>query len=156
MIGDRGSILTETNGYQFFKKNWGEIYIVTNTLNCTHQWWLVHSKCCTTAASAQCQSCFITQNPVVTIIPSLSLFTFMHWIRKWQPTPVFLPGESQGWEPGGLPSMGLHRVGHDWCDLAAGEGALHLLCLKLLELIMKLLLTRLWSLTLFWKLDLKP
>ena len=27
---------------------------------------------------------------------SLSLFTFMHWKRKWQPTPVFLPGESQG------------------------------------------------------------
>ena len=28
---------------------------------------------------------------------SLSLFTFMHWRRKWQPTPVFLPGNSQGW-----------------------------------------------------------
>ena len=27
---------------------------------------------------------------------SLSLFTFMHWRRKWQPTPAFLPGESQG------------------------------------------------------------
>ena len=27
---------------------------------------------------------------------SLSLFTFMHWRRKWQPTPGFLPGESQG------------------------------------------------------------
>ena len=27
---------------------------------------------------------------------SFSLFTFMHWRRKWQPTPVFLPGESQG------------------------------------------------------------
>ena len=26
----------------------------------------------------------------------LSDFTFMHWRRKWQPTPVFLPGESQG------------------------------------------------------------
>ena len=26
----------------------------------------------------------------------LSLFTFIHWRRKWQPTPVFLPGESQG------------------------------------------------------------
>ena len=26
---------------------------------------------------------------------SLSLFTFMHWRRQWQPTPVFLPGESQ-------------------------------------------------------------
>ena len=28
---------------------------------------------------------------------SLSLFTFMHWRRKWQPTPVFFPGQSQGW-----------------------------------------------------------
>ena len=28
---------------------------------------------------------------------SLSLFTFMQWRRKWQPTPVFLPGEFQGW-----------------------------------------------------------
>ena len=28
---------------------------------------------------------------------SLSLFTFMHWRRKWQPTRAFLPGESQGW-----------------------------------------------------------
>ena len=27
---------------------------------------------------------------------SLLLFTLMHWRRKWQPTPVFLPKESQG------------------------------------------------------------
>ena len=35
--------------------------------------------------------------------------------RAWQPTPVFLPGESP-WteEPGGLHSMGSQRVGHDW------------------------------------------
>ena len=32
---------------------------------------------------------------------------------------IFLPGESQEWKPGGLPSMGSHRVRHDWCDLAA-------------------------------------
>ena len=51
---------------------------------------------------------------------SLSLFTFMHWRRKWQPTPVFLPGESQGQRSlGGLLSMGSHRVRHDWSDLAA-------------------------------------
>ena len=29
-------------------------------------------------------------------VTSLSLFTFMHWRRKWHPTPAFLPGESQG------------------------------------------------------------
>ena len=51
---------------------------------------------------------------------SLSLFTFMHWRRKWQPTPVFLPGTG---EPGGLPSMGSHGVGHDWSDLAAAKQA---------------------------------
>ena len=27
---------------------------------------------------------------------SFSLFTFLHWRRKWQPTPVLVPGESQG------------------------------------------------------------
>ena len=44
---------------------------------------------------------------------SLSLFTFMHWRGKWQPTPVFLPGESQGRRS----LVGCHlwgcRVGHD-------------------------------------------
>ena len=29
-------------------------------------------------------------------VTSLSLFTFVHWKRKWQPTPLYLPGESQG------------------------------------------------------------
>ena len=50
---------------------------------------------------------------------SLSLFTFMHWRRKWQPTSVFLPGESQG--RGSLVGCSLwgHRVGHNWSDLAA-------------------------------------
>ena len=51
---------------------------------------------------------------------SLSLFTFMHWRRKWQPTPFVLAWRIPGTgEPGGLPSTGLHRVGHDWSDLAA-------------------------------------
>ena len=55
---------------------------------------------------------------------SRSLFTFMHWRRKWQPTPVFLPGESQGRGfSGGLLSMGSHRVGRDWRDLAAAAAA---------------------------------
>ena len=43
-------------------------------------------------------------------------FTFMDWRRKWQPTPVFLPGESQGTgEPGGLPSKESQRVGQRIC-----------------------------------------
>ena len=77
---------------------------------------------------------------------SLSLFSFMHWRRKWQSTPVFFPGESQGrgslvgcrlwgrteldktgamqqqqripWteKPCGLQSMGSQRVGHNWVN----------------------------------------
>ena len=39
---------------------------------------------------------------------SLSLFTCMHWRRKWQPMPVFLPGESQGQRSLVVPSMRLH------------------------------------------------
>ena len=59
---------------------------------------------------------------------SLSLSTFLHWRRKWQPTPVFLPGESQGrGSLGGLPSMGSNRVGHDWSDLAAAASLLKLI-----------------------------
>ena len=39
------------------------------------------------------------------------------WRRKWQPTPVFLPGKSHGERsPGGLQSMGLQRVGHYWAS----------------------------------------
>ena len=43
---------------------------------------------------------------------SLSIFTLMHWKRKWQPTPVFLPGESQG--RGSL--MGCRLWGHAESD----------------------------------------
>ena len=55
---------------------------------------------------------------------SLSLFTFMHWKRKWQPTPVFLPGESQGrGSLVGCRLWGSHRVRHGWSDLAAAGAA---------------------------------
>ena len=39
---------------------------------------------------------------------SLWLFTFMHWRRKWQPTPVFLPRESQ---------VGCRLSGHTESDM---------------------------------------
>ena len=45
-------------------------------------------------------------------VTSLSLFTFMHWRRKWQPTPVFLPGESQGQRS----LVGCHLWGHTESD----------------------------------------
>ena len=45
---------------------------------------------------------------------SLSLFTFMHWRRQWQPTPSVLAWRIPGMrELGGLLSMGSHRAGHD-------------------------------------------
>ena len=45
---------------------------------------------------------------------SLSLFTSMHWRRKWQPTPVFLPGESQGW---GSLWAAVYGVAQSWTRL---------------------------------------
>ena len=44
---------------------------------------------------------------------SLSLFIFTHWRRKWQPTPVFLPGES--WGQGSV--VGFHLWGHTESDM---------------------------------------
>ena len=54
-------------------------------------------------------------------IPSLG-----RWRREWQPTPIFLPGESP-WkeETGGLQSIGLERVRHDLSDLEHLQGWLH-------------------------------
>ena len=55
----------------------------------------------------------------------LSFKTFLSFINrlKWQPTPVLLPGESQGW--GSLVGCRLwgRAVGHDWSDLAAAAAA---------------------------------
>ena len=54
---------------------------------------------------------------------SLSLFTFMHWRRKWQPTPVSClenPRDRGAWWAA---VYGPHRVGHDWGDLAAAAAA---------------------------------
>ena len=47
-------------------------------------------------------------------VTSLSLFTLMHWRRKWQPTPVFLPGESQGW---GAWWAAVYGVAQSWTRL---------------------------------------
>ena len=45
-------------------------------------------------------------------VTSLSLFTLMLWRRKWQPAPVFLPGESQGQRS----LVGCHLWGHTESD----------------------------------------
>ena len=61
----------------------------------------------------------------------LSLFTFMHWRRKWQPTLVFLPGESQGrWS-----LVGCHLWGHTELDTTEATQRLQVsLTLKLTTL----------------------
>ena len=61
----------------------------------------------------------------------LSDFTFTfhltHWRRKWQPTPVSLPGESQGW---GSLVAAIYGVGQDWSDLAAAANSKSFLLLS--------------------------
>ena len=46
-------------------------------------------------------------------VTSLWLFTFVHWGRKWQPTPVFLPGGFQGRES----LVCCHLSGHTESDM---------------------------------------
>ena len=48
--------------------------------------------------------------------------TSLRGVRKWQPTPVFFPGESP-WteEPGGLQSVGLQRVRYDWVTITHAQ-----------------------------------
>ena len=61
----------------------------------------------------------------------LPLFTFMHWRRKRQPTPLFLPGESQGQRSLVGCRLWGRTVGHDWSDLAAAAAAIgHILDTK--------------------------
>ena len=45
---------------------------------------------------------------------SLPLFTFMHWRRKWQPTPVFLPGNPRD---GGAWWAAIYGVAQSWTRL---------------------------------------
>ena len=42
---------------------------------------------------------------------SLSLFTLLHWRRKWQPAPVYLPGESRD---GGAWWAAVYGVAQSW------------------------------------------
>ena len=59
------------------------------------------------------------------------------WSRAWQPAPVFLPGESP-WtqDPGGLQSMGVQRVRHDWAIKHSTAHEKHRILIKSFMLIM--------------------
>ena len=56
------------------------------------------------------------------------------WRRKWQPTPVFLPGKSHGWRSLiGYSPRSRVRVGHDWVTSLCAKGVwCWLFCPKLL------------------------
>ena len=43
-----------------------------------------------------CQSVLSMFSSRSFIVSGLTFRSFIHWRRKWQPTPVFLPGESRG------------------------------------------------------------
>ena len=65
---------------------------------------------------------------------SLSLFTFMHWRRKWQPTPVFLSGESQGQRSlVGCCLWGCTESDTDWSDLAAAAASIESVKVKVVS-----------------------
>ena len=55
---------------------------------------------------------------------TIALISHASWRRRWHSSPLAwrIPGTG---EPGGLLSMGSHRVGHDWSDLAAAVAAAH-------------------------------
>ena len=66
-------------------------------------------------------SCWKACFSILTLVSMWSQETWVRFLvwedpqeKDWQPTPVFLPGESS-WteEPGGLQSVGSQRVGHD-------------------------------------------
>ena len=59
---------------------------------------------------------------------SLSLFTFMHWRRKWQPTPVFLPGESQGREAWWAAVSGVAQSWTRLKRLSSSSNAIRTIC----------------------------
>ena len=72
---------------------------------------------------------------------SLALFTFMHWRRKWQPTPVFLPGESQGW--GSL--VGCRLWGRTESDMTEAAAAAWVLVAHMVKNLPATWATQVWS-----------
>ena len=62
-------------------------------------------------------NCALLRTSEVSFLFQLIFLPMKWWRKKWQPTPVFLPGESHG-QRSLVGSMGSHRVGHNWSDLA--------------------------------------
>ena len=77
--------------------------------------------------------------PVVSLIGvqrSIGKYSGVIYEKAMAPHSSFLAWRIPGMEePGGLPSMGSHRVGHDWSDLAAAAAAVELFKTQILELL---------------------
>ena len=105
---------SENSGLISFRTDWFDVLAVQGTLKSLPQ----HHN--SKASILWCSASFIVQlshahtavHGVAKSRTRLSYFTFTHWRRKWQPIPVFLPGESQGW--GSL--VGCHLWGHTESD----------------------------------------
>ena len=54
----------------------------------------------------------MVKNPPTDLGDIKGMSSIPGWRRAWQPTPVFMLGESHR-QPGRLQSIGLQRVGHD-------------------------------------------
>ena len=90
---------------------------------------------------------FIYSNMYMSIPISQFTTPFPPWRRKWQPTPVFLPGESQGRRSLVGCSLWGCRVGHNWSDLVAVAAAtINLFSISLFLLYKKVQ----WALWLSW------
>ena len=81
-------------------------YLLNNLFGIWH-FWIFHYSLLGQEITTSCDG--------IEIYKAISLFTRR---RQWHPTPVLLPGKIT-WteEPGGLQSMGLLRVGHNWATL---------------------------------------
>ena len=82
-------------------------------------------------------------------VTPLSLFTFMHWRRKWHPTAVFLPGESQG---RGTWWAAVYGVAQSWTRLKRRSSSSSLFTvIKILDHFMAII-----SVWIFWKYPVSP
>ena len=100
----------EYSGLISSRSDWFDLLAVQGTLKSLLQ----HQSL--KASFLRCSAFFMVQfsHPFMTIGKTivLTICTFVRRRRKWQPSPVFLPGKSHGQKPGGLQSMGSQRVRH--------------------------------------------
>ena len=68
-----------------------QYYCLENPLDGRAWWAAVHG-----VAKSWTRLSDLAAAAAVTLALIFVSFTFLHWRRKWQPTPVFVPGESQG------------------------------------------------------------